>query len=77
MARYAIGTFYGLELILLLVALASVVTWRTPYLLLTVLLFSTTLVHAFYWSNMRMRAGVIPAVALLAALACSQGRRKS
>ena len=77
MARYAIGTFYALELILLLGALASAVTWRTPCLLLIVLLFSTTLVHAFYWSNMRMRAGVIPAVGLLAASVFSQGKRKS
>jgi len=31
------------------------------------LILSLTAVHAFYWSDMRMRAPLVPAIALLAA----------
>jgi hypothetical protein len=73
LARCAMGVFYGAELILMLAATGAGITWRRPRLLLIALVVSTTLVHAVYWSDMRMRAGVIPAVALLAASALSRG----
>ncbi|MCA9030052.1 MAG: hypothetical protein KDA66_04540, partial [Planctomycetaceae bacterium] len=46
-------------------------TW-VPVLLL---LFSFTVVHAVYWSNMRLRAPVVPGVALLAGLAVSRNNK--
>ena len=36
------------------------------------LLFSFTLVHLFYWTNMRMRAPLVPAIALLSVYGWSQ-----
>ena len=43
------------------------------------LLVTLTAVHAFYWSNIRMRAPAVPAIALLAAAAIPplRGRRES
>lgn len=76
-ARFAVGGFYSVELILLLVSLVSFRTWRSPWLVLPLLLGTTTLVHAFYWSNMRMRAGVMPAVALMVAGVVAKWRHKS
>ncbi len=69
--RYAVGIFYAFEL-----ALALVGAWflgrkllTTPWIWGTLLLGSYTLVHAFYWTDMRMRAPLVPVVALLVALA--------
>jgi hypothetical protein len=69
--RITIGLYYCL---LYLAALIGVVrmgrrwrestSWPIPALLLTL-----TLVHAVYWSNMRMRAPAMPAIAMLAAAA--------
>ncbi|QDT45395.1 hypothetical protein Pan241w_55150 [Gimesia alba] len=39
------------------------------------LLFSFTLVHLFYWTNMRMRAPLVPAIALLSVYGWSQTAR--
>lgn len=39
------------------------------------LLFSFTLVHFFYWTNMRMRAPLVPAIALLSVYGWSQMAR--
>lgn len=41
--------------------------WRAPWLWGLLLCVVFTSVHAFYWSNMRMRAPLMPFVALLAA----------
>ena len=41
---------------------------RTPWVWGVLLLLSITAVHAFYWSNMRMRAPLMPVVCLLAAV---------
>ncbi len=46
------------------------VWWPIPTLVLTL-----TLVHAVYWSNMRMRAPAIPAIAMLAAAALHKPER--
>ncbi|REJ86801.1 MAG: phospholipid carrier-dependent glycosyltransferase [Planctomycetota bacterium] len=66
--RWAIGAFYA---VVLLSAAGGLVRWLrlrdarlTP---LVLLIASFTLVHLFYWSNVRMRAPVMPAVAVLAA----------
>ena len=39
---------------------------------LVLLIFSFTLVHLFYWTNMRMRAPLVPAIALLSIYGWSQ-----
>ncbi len=69
--RYAIALWYAAEFVL--VALGLWRLWRSlvqgPWVWALLLLASFTLLHAFYWSNMRMRAPLVPALALLAAAA--------
>ena len=66
-----IGAYYSLLYLSALIGLSrlgrhrrSSVWWPIPTLVLTL-----TLVHAVYWSNMRMRTPAIPAIAMLAAAA--------
>ncbi|MBI3464237.1 MAG: hypothetical protein HY000_14450 [Planctomycetes bacterium] len=66
-AQVLIGAFYAVEFVLAFVGLCRRTTWAWPWMLLPALLFSFTLVHAFYWTDMRMRGPLMPAVALLAA----------
>ena len=68
--RLAVGTYYTLFYAVALLGLAktgsrlrSSIWWPIPALVLTL-----TLVHAAYWSNMRMRAPAIPAIAILVGL---------
>jgi hypothetical protein len=77
--RYAVGIWYAFELML-----AALGAWflrgqlfKHPWLWATLLVLSLTLVHAFYWTDMRMRAPLMPVVALAAAygalvLACGR-----
>jgi hypothetical protein len=80
-SRIVIGGIYATQTLLGLVGLASLIrtgNWISPRkhrltlwmawwpALATILALSA--VHAVYWSNMRMRAPAIPAVALLASL---------
>jgi hypothetical protein len=94
-SRILIGCIYATQTLLGLVGLASLIgtrNWISPRqhwvshwlawwpALATILALSA--VHAVYWSNMRMRAPAIPAVALLASLGTLQmveriGRRRS
>ena len=60
--------FYSLEIIAFLFGTITLLRKRQAgwcSLLLVIAAFS--LVHLFFWSNMRMRAPVIPAIALIAA----------
>lgn len=64
-----IGSYYCLLSVAALIGfwrlrtrMRSSVWWAIPTLILTL-----TLVHAVYWSNMRMRAPAIPAIAIVAA----------
>ncbi len=41
--------------------------WRWPRLAAPACLFALTAVHAFYWTDLRMRAPIVPAVALIVA----------
>ena len=68
--RLAIGLFYGVLLAAMLFGLVRIVPrgW-TLWWPLPTLMAAFTLVHAVYWADMRMRAPLIPAIALLAAVA--------
>jgi 4-amino-4-deoxy-L-arabinose transferase-like glycosyltransferase len=62
-----VGLFYALELFAFLLGTITLMRKRSSSwccLLLVIAAFS--LVHLFFWSNMRMRAPVIPAIALIA-----------
>ena len=66
--RLAIGAFYIPVLAALLVGAFRVIrsdwpTWWLP----VVMIVSYSAVHALYWADMRMRAPLVPAIALLAA----------
>lgn len=77
--RYAVAICYALEF-----TLAAAGVWflrgklfAPPWLWATLLVLSITLVHAFFWTDMRMRAPLVPVVALAAAygatlLACGR-----
>jgi hypothetical protein len=67
--RYAVGLWYLGEFLL-----AAFGLWRlrrhlgqSPWLWGLTLIASFALLHAFYWTNMRMRAPLVPVVALFAA----------
>lgn len=67
--RWSIGVWYGIVYGLALVACwrARDSVWRIPWLWGFLLCVAFTAVHSMYWSNMRMRAPVMPFVALLSA----------
>jgi hypothetical protein len=70
---------YVIELVLFVAGLASLMwrwDWRWSLQLCVILNF--TLVHLVYWSNMRMRAPLVPLIALVAArgLSVFLNRRK-
>ena len=76
LARWAVGVWYAI--VYLLAAWGAFVQFRAdpkPALLVGGLLLILTLTHAVYWSNNRMRAPVIPALALLAGAGFSSSRR--
>ena len=71
LARYAVGLWYLIELLL-----AAVGAWavfrsgrRREWLWGLLLVASLTAVHTLYWSDMRMRAPLMPVVALATAAA--------
>ena len=73
-ARYLVGVWYLGELILCLVAVYPLCprerwrqSWQTTWFWGLSLIACFTVVHALYWSNMRMRATLMPVVALGAA----------
>jgi 4-amino-4-deoxy-L-arabinose transferase-like glycosyltransferase len=51
------------------VALVNRETWRWPPIAAVAAVLALSMVHAFYWTDMRMRAPIVPALALLAARA--------
>lgn len=67
--RYAAGVWYG---VIYSLAFGGVLALRgkllrQPWLWGVLLCIAFTALHAFYWSNMRMRAPLVPVVCLLAA----------
>lgn len=76
LARLAIGAWYA---VWFLCALAGIVrigrSWASPaWLAAAALVLTLTLVHAVYWSNMRMRAPLMPIVYIVAAVPLFGGR---
>ena len=73
---WGVGIFYSAELLAMIIAL---VRFRRDVddglLALLLLILAFTIIHLFFWSNARMRAPLIPAIAVLAA--CSFGRKSS
>jgi hypothetical protein len=70
LVRYAVAVWY--TGVFLLAGLGAIRLGRRlcrgPYVWGLLLCLSFTLVHTFYWSNLRMRAPLMPVVCLLAAL---------
>ncbi|QDU77844.1 hypothetical protein Pan97_49230 [Bremerella volcania] len=70
MVRYAIGAWYLAQFALVIAGLFAIgKNLRKPgWIAALMLLASFTLVHLFFWSNMRMRSPLVP---ILAVLACA------
>jgi 4-amino-4-deoxy-L-arabinose transferase-like glycosyltransferase len=66
--RYAVAAWYTGTLIAVLggIVVLRAQLWRTPWVWAILLCFSFTVVHSVYWSNMRMRAPLMPAIYLIA-----------
>ena len=75
--RYGVAGWYTVELLLAIVgAWAIGKRWASsPWLWTLLLLLTVTGVHALYWSNLRMRAPLMPFVALLAAVGMGRTRK--
>ncbi|RCS40496.1 hypothetical protein DTL42_24285 [Bremerella cremea] len=66
--RYAIGAWYSLQFALVLVGLVTLgrKLMQPSWLAGLLLMASFTLVHLFFWSNMRMRSPLVPVLVVLA-----------
>jgi 4-amino-4-deoxy-L-arabinose transferase-like glycosyltransferase len=65
---WCVGLLYTFEMLAFLVGtIALLRRQRAGWLPLFLVIAAFSLVHLFFWSNMRMRAPVIPAIALIAA----------
>lgn len=76
--RYGVGAFYMFELSLVLVGAVTLgrQLLAPPWLWGTLLLLAFTLVHTFYWTDMRMRAPLVPVMAMMAAVGAERvGKR--
>lgn len=77
--RYAVAAWYVGTLIAVLggIVILRGQLWRTPWVWAVLLCLSFTVVHSVYWSNMRMRAPLMPAIYLIAvsALAVRSAKR--
>jgi hypothetical protein len=76
---WGVSAFYSLVFVAALAGLLALGHWQrhspAPWSPLLLLLVTVTLAHAIYWSNARMRAPLMPAVAVLAAAAVPGLRR--
>jgi hypothetical protein len=62
-----VGLFYAVEILAFLVGTITLLRERqSSWCCLLLVITAFSLVHLFFWSNMRMRAPVIPAIALIA-----------
>ena len=69
LSRYAVGAWYIVVLGLAVLAIirGGVRPTRSPWLVATTLAASFTLAHLVYWTDLRMRAPLVPALSLVAA----------
>jgi hypothetical protein len=70
LARYAVGLWYAFVFLFAAIAAVSL-RWRllqSPWVWGLLLCLSFTAVHTVYWSNLRMRAPLMPVVCMAAAL---------
>lgn len=65
--RWVCGVYYAALYVLVLCGLAQPATWQPRRIAYPVILLTVTLVHAVYWSDVRMRAPLIPVLSVLAA----------
>ncbi len=72
MIRLACAMFYVPELLIMVVGLCDRRVRQWPFNLLPAALVAFTLVHLAYWTDLRMRAPIMPAVAILAAIGASR-----
>lgn len=66
--RWLCGVYYITLYLLAFIGLCQSTTWRVPNTAIPIALLVWTAVHAVYWSNIRMRAPLIPLLAVLAAI---------
>jgi 4-amino-4-deoxy-L-arabinose transferase-like glycosyltransferase len=68
--RYAVGVWYGGMFLTALAGLRTLGSqaWRPPWLWGLLLVAAFSAVHTVYWTNLRMRAPLMPVVCLLAAV---------
>ncbi len=52
-----------------MIGLAQPAVWSWPRIAAPLAILGLTLVHAFYWTDLRMRAPIVPAIALIASTA--------
>jgi 4-amino-4-deoxy-L-arabinose transferase-like glycosyltransferase len=71
--RVATGLWTAPLLFAVGAGLASRRAWRWPRATAVAAIVSLTIVHAFYWTDLRMRAPIVPALALIAAGAALPG----
>lgn len=80
LALYLVAFWYTAIWLMLLAAVVLLVCNKSyqdqRWLAVGLLVVSFTLVHLVYWSNVRMRAPIVPAIALLAASSYGTGRIK-
>ena len=70
--RWGIAAFYGVTLLAAVVGLVRLTRAEWPvWWPAAAMILSFTLVHSVYWADMRMRAPLVPSLALLAARAVS------
>lgn len=75
--KWGIVAYYSLISLGLLIGMYGILRNRLAgWLPLVVLAISFSMVHALYWSNMRMRAPVVPAIALICSLGLMGARGK-
>jgi 4-amino-4-deoxy-L-arabinose transferase-like glycosyltransferase len=73
-ARWA-TLFWSIPLFLALaIGLFQPGVWKWPRVSAPLAILGLTLVHAFFWTDMRMRAPIVPAIALVAAAATTRIR---
>jgi hypothetical protein len=65
--RPATTAFYAVLFVAAALGWMRVRSWRGAWLPMTLTVLALTLVHAVYWSNMRMRAPIEPLLGLFAA----------